>query len=257
MRSRSYALAGAFAVTTSELLRRLHDLAGGPGRRDLSTMTQHQRAVLGAAAHGYSAAAACSALTARLLLHERELVGAEVPGVAPPTRIELGVTALEGLDHMSWRVTTRVALAAHAEIETARGAWTQWGGPDSVEVQGLLATMTAYAENVLDLLDRTEPVDLPAVDLLSPGSNAADRPPLLPADDPAPPAAPEGLAGSTTDRHTTPPPGPVRGAVADDQAPDRPSDPATLSNPGAPPMPGLTAASAHPAPYPQGSSLRP
>src|SRR4051812_18371629 len=106
---RCYALAGAMAVETAQLLKALHRLVGPPG--ELEEIPPRRRSLLPATTRTYSAAAACSALTARLLLAERDLVAGRLGESSAAHIAEPGVTILEATPLAAWRGTMRATAA--------------------------------------------------------------------------------------------------------------------------------------------------
>jgi hypothetical protein len=152
-RRRRYALAGALSVQTAELLREVHRVAGAPG-----DAPARRQPVVGAAARTYGVAAACLALTARLLLEQRDLAVAEMMDVPPPGIAELGVTCREQDERAAWRSGVRVTAAALAELADARQLWA--AAPDNMgdSVVALLDVMVGYVEEIARHLESSEPV---------------------------------------------------------------------------------------------------
>jgi uncharacterized protein YhdP len=154
-RRRLYALAGAMSVETAELLRSLHRAVGGPA--DVEEMPPRRRTLLPAAVRTYGAAAACSALAARLLLTERAVAAAGLADPAPPPVAERGVTVLEENDLAAWRATVRATAAAAAEINAAGKLWQAAGEFASDEVLDALSRLADYADELSQILERSEP----------------------------------------------------------------------------------------------------
>src|SRR5579875_3272389 len=107
VRARCYAVAGALLITSSDCFRLLHLLTASPARHDATTVTGDRRAMIVAAAKSRAALAACAALTARLLLTERQRASADFPEIGGPSHAELGVTALERQGRPVWSATVR------------------------------------------------------------------------------------------------------------------------------------------------------
>jgi hypothetical protein len=142
-RRRAYALAAGLAALVSQLLRRVHDIAGGPLSAPRS-LPAHRQALRVAATDAYAAAAAGSAVSARLLLLERDAANREMSGVTLPRTLELGVTTLEGSQQRQQRATNRSFQAAAEAVDAAWKAWSTWGGPEAGEIQDLLLQMRDY-----------------------------------------------------------------------------------------------------------------
>ena len=116
-----YALAGALSVTVSGLLQQLHQAAGGPVT-DVEALSEDRRSVVVAAEYARGAAAACSALVARLLIIERDAARRGLPELGRPASVEPGVTSVE-LGPYLWQASQRVAQSARTEVGAAVQRW--------------------------------------------------------------------------------------------------------------------------------------
>jgi hypothetical protein len=156
----AYPFAGALCVTAGALLAQIHDAAGPPPARAGFHLPDDQRGLAVAAATGYGAAAACAALSARLLLIEREMTCEQLPEVPRSRALELGVTIVESTEAQAWRATVRAAAAARAELEVCVGAWS--GGKELTNAAEVVATanrLIAYIDELVAVLERIEPED--------------------------------------------------------------------------------------------------
>jgi hypothetical protein len=152
---RLYALAGALAVETAELLKSVHRAVGAPG--DASEIPPRRRGLLAAAARSYGAAAACSGLTARLLLVERDAAAQRLGDLPPPHLAEVGITFLEDKPQAAWRALVRACAAALAELGDARAAWVAAADEMGDPVVSTLETMMRYVDDVAGVLEVSEP----------------------------------------------------------------------------------------------------
>src|SRR4051794_13580357 len=144
-------------VTNSDLIRELHRAIGGPPGLDGETGDSESMAVASAGARALSAAAACSAVVARLFLVERDEARVALRLLDPPQRLEPGVTALEESQHSVWSATVRAVAAAGAEVVGARSAWEVWDTEAASAVRSDLDTLLQYVDRLALLLESTEP----------------------------------------------------------------------------------------------------
>jgi hypothetical protein len=151
---RLYALAGAMAVETAELLKTLHRLVGPPG--ESADVPPRRRGLVAAAVRTYGALGACSALTARLLLLERDAACQRLGELPGPHLPVVGVTVLEETDRASWRGTVRAVAAALAELADARDAWRATAEDGETAVTSL-ETLMRYVDDVATVLESAEP----------------------------------------------------------------------------------------------------
>jgi len=152
---RLYALAGAMSVQTAELLKAQHRVVGAPG--DVGDIPPRRRAQLGAAVRTYGAVAACCALTARLLLHERDAAGAGLDVLPVPPVVVVGANVLEPNPLSSWRATVRATAAALAELRDAKAAWSTLTDSADAELSAHVERMIQYVSEVGDILESSEP----------------------------------------------------------------------------------------------------
>lgn len=150
-----YAIAGALAVTTADLLQHVHRVAGCPGF-DAAGLTPQRRALSVAAIRARSAAAAVSAVVSRLLLLEREAARTQLPEIGRPDVAEPGVTILPGLERATARVSLLAVSAAGAELASARDAWAQWEGAGARDVVGVLDRLIGYVEQLAATFEEPE-----------------------------------------------------------------------------------------------------
>lgn len=146
-RAERYALAGALAVTTADLLRALHRAAGVPG--EVASLSPQRRLLAIAAAKSRGAAGACSALVARLLIVERDEARRDVPDIGSPEYIEPGVTTVEGLAAYAEQVSRRAAIAARADVAAAAEQWQGWDGAAALEIEQLLLRALGYVDRIV------------------------------------------------------------------------------------------------------------
>ena len=149
-RTARYALAGALSVTTSELLQQVHRVAGGPVE-DVASLTESDRPVAVTVARARSAAAACSALVARLLIIDRDNARRELPEVGGPASVEPGVTTVE-LEPYMWQASLRVTDAARAEVAVAAELWQNRDDADGSAIEQNLLRLLGYVDAVRELL---------------------------------------------------------------------------------------------------------
>jgi hypothetical protein len=156
-RRRIYALAGAMSVETADLLREVHRAAGPPG--EVADVPPRRRAMLSAAAMTYGAAAACSALNARLLLAERADASERLGDLPHPHLAEHGVTSLEAGELQAWRGTVRAAAATLSELLAAKSAWERTIDALGEPVVVVLESLIGYVDDVASLLEASEPAE--------------------------------------------------------------------------------------------------
>jgi hypothetical protein len=152
-----YPFAGALCVTTGKLLTAVHRAAGPPPSADGGELLDSDRRLRTAAGVAYGAAAACSALSARLLLVEREALRERVAEIDAPRSLELGVTALDATETASWRSTVRAAAAAAAELSRCADLWSVQNAAEGV--QDLIFQLAAYVDELVAVLERIEPAE--------------------------------------------------------------------------------------------------
>lgn len=150
-----YALGGALSVATAELLRLVHRAAGGPVD-DVASLTPQRRALVVAAVRARSAAAACSALVARLLILDRESARKQMHEVGRPDFVEPGVTTLEGIEPYVWQASLRAVKAARAEVAVAVEHWQGWDGSSAQEIEQQLVQLLGYVDDLTALLEAQE-----------------------------------------------------------------------------------------------------
>jgi hypothetical protein len=107
-----------------------------------------------AAMRSYQAAAACSAMTARLLLAEGIDLQAHLKATAG---VEGHSGPLSSGPASAWRANVLAAAAAIAELETARSAWQLVERLPNRQVVAMIETLLSYAMELTDVLDADKP----------------------------------------------------------------------------------------------------
>jgi len=170
-RTEIYAYAAALLVDASAFLGRMHEVAGGPSRREGRELDGREQRLAGAAAAGYSAVAACSALGARLLLVERDAVARDVADAPLPSRAEFGVTHLDPDERALVEGLRRSVDASADAVEVAANSWRALD--DAAGLLEQLSLLRSHLDGVAPLLD----VQWPEQDAQATrGSTSARRP---------------------------------------------------------------------------------
>jgi len=151
----AYPFAGALCVAAGNLMTAVHQAAGSPPTDDVDDLSADDRRLWTAAGVAYGAAASCAALSARLLLVEREALREHVAEIDAPRRFELGVTTLEATEARAWRATVRAAAAARAEL--ARCAALYSARERGSDVADTVRQLTDYVDELAAVLERIEP----------------------------------------------------------------------------------------------------
>ena len=149
-RRRRYALAGAIAVRTGEFLRVVHAAVGAPTELDPS----RDRATILAAMRSYSAAAACSTLTARLLSAE----GIDLQAGANATNsVGERVEPTHSSAGSAWRASVLASAAAIAELEAAKSSWQSVEHLPTRQVLAMIEALLSYGVELTHVLEADKP----------------------------------------------------------------------------------------------------
>jgi hypothetical protein len=152
-RAERYALAGALSVTVADLLQQLHRVAGAPVI-DTHSLAPQRRLAAVAATKSRAAAAACSAIVARLLICERDASRVDLPDVGRPAFIEPAVTTLEGLPSYVCQASLRAINATRAELTSAVEQWQGWEGSAAADVEKVLRKLLGYVDRLGELFEQ-------------------------------------------------------------------------------------------------------
>lgn len=153
----AYPFAGALCVAAGNLLTSLHQIAGSPPTTGAQDLPGEARRLWTAVGVTFGAAASCAALSARLLLMERESLREQLTEIDAPLRFEFGVTTLEGTESRAWRGTVRAAAAARTELARCAGLWPSQEFGDAVPAA--IQHLAAYVDELVAVLERTEPAE--------------------------------------------------------------------------------------------------
>jgi hypothetical protein len=143
------------SVETSELLKGVHRAVGVPGH--LTEVPPRRRALLAAAVQSYGAAAACSGLTAWLLLAERDAAAERIGEIVRPRVSVPGVTSLDAAPRSTWRATVRASAAASAELLEARAGWTGVADDAGEAAIAAIDRLLNYVDEIALVLEKSEP----------------------------------------------------------------------------------------------------
>jgi hypothetical protein len=128
----------------------VHTVVGSPTELEPS----HDRERLVAAMRSYSAAAACSTLTARLLMAEGIDLQAAVDAIQPVYGHDEPAASGAG---SAWRSNVLASAAAIAELEAAKSAWQSVELPSAGQVVAMIETLLSYGTELTDVLDADKP----------------------------------------------------------------------------------------------------